>query len=145
LPANGVDDDVLQAFRLENDGTASAADIEAVQLLADDGDHRVGAADVLVAQLQPKSGRVWDATGLDWPLVATAPRRYLVAIDGSPSPSKSPSAPGFRSGAHGRERQHGPIDRELSSNPIFSVPGSITWIAGIANDHVVRPDAERQS
>ena len=148
LPANGLEDDVLQAFRLENSGTATASDIEAMQLVADDGDGRFSTADPLVARLQAKSGGVWEASGIGWPLLAASPRRFLVVLDVSKSPQSGAT---FRAripllGVTVTSGNDGPIDGALlGGNPfVFSVPDRITWIAGIADDHVVHPDAERQ-
>ena len=149
LPANGVEDDGLQAFRLENSGTATASDIEALQLYADDGDGRITAADVLVASLKPKGGSGWEASGIGWPLLSASPQRFLVVLEVSKSPQSGAT---FRArvpllGITVTSGNDGPIDAALlGGNPfVFSVPDRITWIAGIADDHVVHPDAQQQA
>ena len=147
LPSNGVDDDTLEKLRLENSGTATSADVAAVELWLDGNDDGLAnGQDVRVGSLRPLAGRVWEASGLSVPLVAKG-TRCLVTVEVATSPESgatwSTKVP--RSGISVASGNDGPIDGELQSAGtfVFSVADRVTWVAGIADNHVVSPLASR--
>jgi hypothetical protein len=148
LPSNGVDDDVLQALRVENTGTATASDVVRMTLLRDDGDGTLNAADSLIAEFEPVTQRDWTASGLALDLrTADAGRRFFVVIEvsGSPQSGATFQARVPLDGVTVASGNDGPIDAELlgGSQYVLSVPDRVTWIAGIADENAVRPDASR--
>jgi hypothetical protein len=149
IPANGVDDDVLEGLRLENSGTAVAADIGTLELLLDDGDGVPGANDVLLGRLDPVGLRIWETSGLSGPLPAAGSgRRFLVTVSAGTSPQAGATflarVPAL--GITVTSGNDGPIDRPLSGgNPlVLSAPDRVTWLAGISGSHAVRPDESRR-
>jgi hypothetical protein len=148
IPSNGFENDVLQALRIENDGTASGPETGTLRLRRDDGDGTFGPADSLVAKLTATGDRTWQASGLAVPLPSGAPGRFfitlqpgLASVSGRTFEARVPQ--GGVTVASGND---GPVDRELrGGGPIvFTVADQVLWVAGVAGSHAVRPDVRRQ-
>ena len=149
LPANGLETDVLEGLRIENSGTATAADISAVSLWRDDGDGVLEATDLQVAALSPVAARAWEATGLAEALPAGVPARYWVTIDlaQNPQPGATFTAAMPRNGVMVGSGNDGPYDFAAAGGgpAVVAVADRVTWVAGVAGAHQVRPDAQSQA
>lgn len=157
LPANGYQDDVLRDVRLTNQGNASGADIQALQLWADSGDgHFDPGFDTLLGTLT-NVGQDWLALDVDL-AVPVGGRRVFVSVTAAITPTDS-AAVRLAIPAGGLQMastNDGPLDQSvigattllISTAPLlsslsFDAPRSTTEMNVTASMRVVNVGAER--
>jgi uncharacterized repeat protein (TIGR01451 family) len=130
VPANGYAADALQAFRVENRGTAVAGtDIAALRLWADGGDGvaDLGASDDAGVATLVGLGSTWTASGLSLPL-APAGTLLFVSADVAAKPTHGstirlelPVSPAALTVASAND---GPLDAAVTSPATFTLQGA---------------------
>lgn len=149
VPANGMDADVLTGIRIENAGSATNTDIASMELHRDDGNGTWDAADVAVATLTTSVDRRWETSTLALPLVPGAPDRFFVTARAAQEaqPGRTLQARVPIEGIQVASGNDGPNDGVLDGGgPIVLTAGNqVTWVAGVAGFHTVRPDARKQA
>jgi hypothetical protein len=147
LPSNGVDDDLLEALRVENAGTATQSDVAAMRLVRDDGDGFPDVDDTIVASLVTVGERTWEATDLAHALLANQPHRYRIDVDFSDGAQSGRTFQARlpRFGVTVSSGNDGPNDGALLGGEplVLSSADEVTWLVGVAGSHTVPPDADQ--
>jgi uncharacterized repeat protein (TIGR01451 family) len=117
VPANGYATDVLSGLALVNDGSAAGADLQAVELWADDGDGVFNAgADLLLGPLTI-SGNRWANNVLAQPIPASGLRLFAsLTVAGTPRDSVTVNLHVPVDGITVASGNDGPLDQPVPGN-----------------------------
>ncbi len=147
LPANGYLKDSLYGLTIVNRGTATAADIAAMEAWSDDGDGVFDAAvDTLLGEVI-NSGQLWQLSGLKAPITSGG-RRFFISVDiaakATPANDIRLELPvGLGSAVIMASGNDGPLDRRLVNGGVLAI--SIADRLMLSTEDIdpgtVRPDA----